>query len=347
MSGIRVSPEDLKALATLIADQGEHADEARRHLLRHTGVVGGEGWLGELLGLHEALRDDAAAWLEALAGNAFDPAASAMRAAADDYVAADAAAAAEFGVNAETDEEGLLTEVSDPGADLRSPEDHTAKGAWRTAPAWSDQAAVGSQGRAAVLRATEVCVELGRLDRAVDLDITALEPLRGDWAGFRGCADVYRGAADLCRDIEDNVDRARTALPETWSGAGAESCEEFLGAVAPALSDGGEQLDGLAAAYESAAQAAFDFSDAAAETVAELIDASVVLAVALAGGNAAASDGTLVGCGVAAYEAKAVAAVVGDLLEARENAEEMMDAARVELEARTADGPAAPAFPGS
>ncbi|WP_026931269.1 hypothetical protein [Glycomyces tenuis] len=345
MTGFLALPEDIKSLGKLVGTQADHAAACQRYILNNTGLQGGEGWLNDLSGAHEALVGNTADWFSTLSRYTLEAAEFSITDSADYYAKTDADSAAKLDSQLEGYQTsppegheyhyerieivvGTFGEKYDPESYLTEPDDYAAQGAWRWEPSWSDYASISSAGRGAIMAATEGLSWLGLLDRSYDPYEFLLKPVTGDWAGFRACADVYRNTANACRSIEFNINHGRIGLPSAWSGRAADSCEHFLAAVCAALPGAADVLDDIAEEYEDAAKGALEFSSVVGSLISSLVDAAVICAAALGGGAASASTiiGPIIGGGVALYEGKKIADMINSLVDVYNTTKDIMAA---------------------
>lgn len=347
MTEFRASPEDIRDFGKLVGKQADHADACQSYIFDQTGLQGGEGWLNDLSGAHDTLVADSRTWFSDLGSYTLGAAELAITQSADYYETTDTGNAERLDAELlgyETDplvtdgnesryyneavaRYGTFGEKADPEDSLKAPPDYAAEGAWRWEPTWADYISLTSVGRGAIVAATEVLASIGWLDRAYDPFEFVLKPVIGDWAGFRGCADVYRNTADAARSMADNLNHGRAGLSTAWVGNAADSCDFFLAEVCRVLPEAAGALDEIAAEYETAAQGAKDFSSTVGSIISNLVDAAIIFAAAVAGGAATAATGVglLVGGGVAAYEAYTITNLINGLVDVYQLTNDLMN----------------------
>jgi uncharacterized protein YukE len=134
---------------------------------------------------------------------------------------------------------------------------------------------------------------VGWIERAYDPYDLALKPVVGDWAGFRGCADMFRNLDEALQTMSGNLHRSQTSMSEVWRGNAADSCHVHLGRIRLALADTQPALVGIADRYQEAADGQAEFRVVVAQLLDDLIDAAIILVAAVAAGTVTAK--TLVG----------------------------------------------------
>ncbi|WP_100443976.1 hypothetical protein [Glycomyces xiaoerkulensis] len=322
MSDFQAEPGSIRDLGKLLGLQSEHADACRRYIIANTGLQGGEGWLNQLSGAHDVLVDRTQTWFHEFGHYTLDAAESAVTDSADYYARTDEAAAEEFDVQLEGrppadrlpstpgylfDDRarvGAFGETADPTGHLTEPDDYAAQGAWRWEPSLLDAFSAGSVARGTIMRATDFLSMIGLLDRAYDPYEFFLKPVTGDWAGFRGCADVYRNTAQACRNISGNLSHGRLGIPTVWSGNAADSCDSFIAEVCAALAPAAETLEAIADEYVNAAEGAFEFASAVGSILNEMVDSAAKCLLAAGAGASTGPVGWLVGGGIAVIEGR-------------------------------------------
>ena len=353
VTDFQASPADIREFAKLVGKQAGHADACQSHIFDHTGLQGGEGWLNQLSGAHDTLVADSRTWFSDLSTYTLEAAEREITGTADYYETTDTGNAASYDAeligyetnppvatgsdtqyyNQAVARYGAFGEMTDPQACLTAPPDYAAEGAWRWEPTWADYISVASIGRGAIVAATEILASIGWLDRAYDPYELLLKPIIGDWAGFRGCADVFRNAAEASRQITTNLHHGRAGVPTVWTGNAADSCEFFLAEVCAVLPAAADVLDEIAAEYERAAQGAKDYSSTVGGIISNLVDAAIIFAAAVAGGAATAATGVglVVGGGVAAYEAYTIVNLVNGMVDVYQLTNDLMSGVQASL----------------
>src|SRR5690606_9451919 len=334
MASFYVEPAQLAGLVKLLERLGEDARAGDRYVLGNTGMAGGEGWLNDLSGAHESVVDHTRQWLEAL----YDPAASKFAGAVGRAVTyylqtdqaeaerLDAAARSYSGLldlpNPGTDYwvrhagVGAFDDVNEPEEAYRTPPDYNDHEEFRYQPSYWDVVSVASLGRDAIFKATEFLASMGMLDRAYDPYELVLKPVVGDWAGFRRAADVYRNVAEALTYMSIILYHARVSLPSVWRGTAADGCNVHIGRLSSGILEGHGPLHLIADEYEKAAQGQADFRHAVAQLISDLIDAAVILVVAVAAGGATSwtGVGAVVGGLVGIVEAGMIVRIIHEIL---------------------------------
>ena len=334
MNGFRADPSAIQEFGKLVGKQSDHANACDRYIMSNTLLQqDSEGWLNQLSGAHDALIDNSRVWFQALGRWTLEGAELSILDSAAYYGRTDAETAADFDSKLahhttnrslpdpttyfqERSRVGVFGETADPASHLGKPDDYAAQGGWRWQPDWSDTVSIASAGRGAIMAATDFLAWTGALDRGYDPYEFLLKPVTGDWSGFRGCADVFRGAADAARAVSGNLYHGRLGLAPSWEGKAADSCESFFELVAMAVGPAADVLDRIGDEYERAAQGAFDFASVVGSLLSDLIDAAIILAAAASAGAATGPVGWLVGGSIAAWEAAQIVACIQKLADA-------------------------------
>src|SRR5690606_5515988 len=316
------------------------AEDARagdQYVLGNTGMAGGEGWLNDLSGAHESVVNHTRQWLQSL----YDPVAIKFAGAVDraatyyqrtDRAEAerlDAAARSYAGLlnppNPGTDYWdsytglGAFDDTSEPEEAYRTPPDYNDHDEFRYQPSYWDVVSIASLGRDAIFMATDFLARMGMLDRAYDPYELVLKPVVGDWAGFRRAADVYRNVAQALIFMSNNLYHARVSLPSVWRGYAADGCNVHLDRLSRGILDGYAPLHRIADEYEKAAQGQADFRVAVAQLISDLIDAAIILVVAVAAGSATSWSGVgaVAGGLVGIVEAGKIVSIISKILDWR------------------------------
>jgi hypothetical protein len=303
MSLFYVDPGELARLAQLLERLSEHALAGRRYVQSHTGLAGGEGWINQLSGAHETVVGHTLDWLAELGNPVAIMSASTINRAAAHYENTDRAEAARLDASARSHASlldvpdpagdhfldafawrGRFDDVLDPQDHYRPPPDYHTHDDYLYQPQWHDRLSFAGLGREAVYRATEFLAGCGMLDRPYDPYEFALKPVVGDWAGFRGCADVFRNVALALAVASGNVHRSQVTLPEVWRGRAADSCNVHLGRIRRVLLEAGPALNAVADRYQEAADGQAAFRRVVAQVIDELVDAAILLMIAVAAG---------------------------------------------------------------
>lgn len=309
MTSFYVEPAVLSGLAGLLERIGNDAREGRRYVQHNTGLSGGEGWLNVLSGAHDTVVSHTTQWLLEL----YDPAtiklSGTVEQTVERYRSTDTEEAARMDAAAPSYRSQVNTpnlgtdyyvrnagtaafgDVAEPAEHYRGIADYNTAEEFRYEPSWADLASVSGLGRSAVIKSTEFLSSIGMLDRSYDPYDLVLKPVVGDWAGFRGTADVMRHLADAIVAMSANLLHAQASLPSCWRGNAADGCSVHIQRLRGALGETYAPLHGIADRYEEAAQGQADFRAAVAQLLGDLIDAAAILVLAIAGGAAFAWTG--------------------------------------------------------
>ena len=278
----------------------------------NSGLAGGEGWLNQLSGAHDFVVTETMDWLSRVDNPLAVQSAGAVARTVQHYRETDSKHAADL--DAKLPANGSLRQVLDPVwqfhlesysgrppfDDVLDPQkayapipDYNTYEDYQYQPSWYDRVSVAGLGRQAIWRATEFMATVGWIERAYDPYDLALKPVVGDWAGFRGCADMFRNLAEALQTMSGNLHRSQTSMSEVWRGNAADSCHVHLGRIRLALADTQPALVGIADRYQEAADGQAEFRVVVAQLLDDLIDAAIILVAAVAAGTVTAK--TLVG----------------------------------------------------
>lgn len=157
---------------------------------------------------------------------------------------------------------------------------------------------------------------MGMLDRAYDPYELVLKPVVGDWAGFRRSADVYRYVAEALVAMCSNLCHAQVGLAAVWRGNAADACNVHIGRLSSGIGESHGPLNGIADEYEKAAQGQADFRHTVAQLISDLIDAAIVLGIAIAGGAATSwtGVGAVIGGLIGIAEGYAIVNIINQIL---------------------------------
>ncbi|HEY8474107.1 MAG TPA: hypothetical protein VIL37_15930 [Natronosporangium sp.] len=285
------------------------ADAGVHYVVGNTGMAGGEGWLNDLSGAHESVVNHTKEWLSELENPAASVSAGAVDRALTYYKGTDQANAAQL--DATIDSYASMLDISNPGTDYwirhadvpafgdvvepedayATPPDYNDHEDFRYQPTYYDMISIASMARDAIFKATEFLASIGWLERAYDPYELVLKPVVGDWAGFRRCADVFRNIADALIDMCSNLYHAQLCMSTAWRGNAADACNVHLGRLHDGIADAYQPLRAIADEYEQAANGQAEFRTTVATLISDLIDAAIVLAIAIAGGSATSWTG--------------------------------------------------------
>lgn len=311
VGGFYVEPDRLPGLVRLLERLGDDALAGRNYVQSNTGMAGGEGWLNDLSGAHETVVSHTREWLRSLHDPTAVKFAGSVDSAVTYYRTTDEGEASRMDGMGESFSSRL--DVPNPGTDyfvrhsgvgafedVTEPEDHYAAvpdyndhDEFRYEPSYYDLASVASLGRDAIFKATEFLASMGMLDRAYDPYELVLKPVVGDWAGYRRSADVYRNVADALVAMCSNLYHCQVGMSGVWRGNAAEACSVQIGRLSDGISEAYGPLHGIADQYESAAQGQAEFRTTVGQLISDLIDAAVVLGIAIAGGAATSWTGKI------------------------------------------------------
>ena len=215
---------------------------------------------------------------------------------------------------------GRPTEAYRPVADYNASFEHE----WEM----TDVVSPASMGRDVIWWATEQLTHFGFLDRAYDPYETWIKPLCGDWAGLRGCADVFTNLATAVEHMGDNVYHSALKLPAVWQGNAADACQSHLISIQACLFAAATPFRAIAVEYKSAAMGAHDFRKTLSSLLSDLLDAALIFAieVAAAGATSETIVGAIIFGGAAFYEGKIIVDLVRELIDVYGRFNAMVDA---------------------
>jgi hypothetical protein len=335
MSGFYVAADELPQLAAQLGRLGDYAEQARSYVHKNTQLGGGEGWLNRLSGAHGSVVNQTLSWLASIGDPLADQSASAVDRTVTTYRAIDYDASSAFDATLPANgslldlndheenvfspyaRSGRFEDVFDPGGSLRPPPDYHHDERYTFQPQWYDLASFAGLTRQAVWHATGLLASFGWLDRAYDPYEIVLKPVVGDWAGFRACVDVFHNLAAALGTMASNLRRTQYTLPAVWRGHAADSCSVHLGRIHRVLLDAEEPLHAIAGSYERASLGQADFRTVVAVLLDDLIDAAIILVIAIKAGAATAKTvvGPLIGGAVAVSAARRIVRIIGDILD--------------------------------
>jgi hypothetical protein len=334
----------------------DHCRQTEQFIWKHAELKGGDGWLSEISGKHDAVVEQAASWFK----RAADPlmATTADKAEATirrfQHTETATAAAIDAGVPSRVDTVdvslpawpktnteaagvpyGPFEYIQDPADALREPRDYAGDPAYQYRPNIDiifDLANPAARARDAVIKVTEFIASMGwGLDRAYDPYEVFTRPVVGDWAGLRRFADVLRYAADAAERTGIGVDRARHMLGPVWRGRAADACVVWLGAVAKPMRDVPTALDAMADEYERAVDGAVKYRGLVEGILTSVINKAFFTAAALTLGASGAPVTGGISAGVALLIAGAEIYSIIDhikmLIQATQNTQTIMDLA--------------------
>lgn len=348
MTSFYVEPAALAGLVNLLNRLADDAKAGDSYVLNNTGMTGGEGWLNDLSGAHESVVNHTRQWLQSLENPAAAGFAGSVDRAVTYYKNTDQAEAERL--DATTDSYSGMLDVPNPGTDYwvrhsgvatfgdvtepedayQTPPDYNDHEDFRYHPSYWDVASAASLGRDAIFKATEFLAGMGLLDRAYDPYELVLKPVVGDWAGFRSAADVYRNVARALTQMCSNLYHAQVSMSSVWRGNAADACSVHISRLSKGIGEGYGPLNGIAEEYEEAAQGQADFRHAVAQLISDLIDAAIVLGIAIAGGAATSWTGVggVIGGLVGIAEGYMIVNIINQILGWRGRIDSMMSAVK-------------------
>lgn len=340
-----VDPGRLSGLAPALERLGEDALAGRKYVQDNTALTDGEGWLNQLSGAHQVVVTHTRDWLREL----YDPAtlrfAGSVAHAIERYRTTDEEQAAHLdaaqpsyasladppthtrelyvGYGART----LFSEAFAPQERYQPVPDYDADPAFRYHPQATDVLSVAGAGRMIVIKATELMRDLGWLDRPYDPYEIAVKPVTGDWAGYRGTADVLRNVAEALTAMAENLSHYRLCLDECWHGNAATACGVHIDRLRRTLREAEAPLRTMADRYEEAAYGQAEFRSAIETLLGDLIDASLVLVAAIAAGTATSwtGVGAAAGATIAGIEAYTIVRCLMAMIDWYDRAQAIVD----------------------
>ncbi len=138
-----------------------------------------------------------------------------------------------------------------------------------------DRASPTTLWREAVWEVTAVLARAGLLEKPVDIFGEFIEPLSGDWAAFRACADVWTTVADRIGVDADWIGHGARVLPTVWTGNAATDCTVAVETFVADLRAAGTTIRNLAAAYIEAAELIREYRDLLIIELTALSDATL------------------------------------------------------------------------
>ncbi|MPY96837.1 MAG: hypothetical protein GEU97_02360 [Actinophytocola sp.] len=302
--GFSVEPDAVAGLSKQFDRLAESATQGKSYVATHTDLdLTGEGLINLIVGGHQQVQDQVEQFLKTLAdptasgtAGALDTAAKYYRATDDTnareldatYPSVDVSAAKEGTERVEANV-GAFQDVADPTARYKPPQDYNAEMPYE--PHWSSLASPTSALRDAIWNVTNAAASLGICDRAYDPFEVFLKPMVGDWAGMRGCADVFRNVGAAVTDMADNVRWSAQNLSGAWTGNAADSCQLHLFVLAKSLESARQPLEDIANEYQGAANGAQDLSSSIGVLLSDIADAALAVAASAAVSGAAGATG--------------------------------------------------------
>jgi len=299
-----VNTSALAGLPTLLARMQEDARAAKAYLDAETDINWtGEGIINILSGGHRNVQDQVRTFLGTVESVVAGPTAEVVRASIDYYERTETANAEALdrtypAVNLTESKQGTVpllpgvahfTDAVEPQERLKPPPDYNT--AFPHEPQWYDIVSPGALLRDAIWTVTGAAASLGICDRAYDPYEVILKPLIGDWAGVRGCADVFRNLADATSDMGMNLLWGSQSAETAWTGQAAAGCVAHLVAGTKGLVNAQQPLRGIAQEYEGLANSMNEFRNTIAQLLNDIADAAVMAAASAGVAGLAGSTG--------------------------------------------------------
>ena len=324
MSGLQGLPAQLDRL-------GEDAAKGRTYVIDSARMSYG-GVLDEIEGGHQQVVATAADFLDRIAHPVAGTSAAAVRASIKYYRQSDHHAAARLDASyPEVDADGPadgapgmsasgyvsggpFSDVAEPQDSYREVEDYSLD--FPLEPRQLATISMAGFARNIIVEATDTAAKLG-FGHHWDPYEAILKPLTGDWAGLRGCKDVFDNVADALEAMSRNVANGVLSIHSVWEGNAADSARNHLHEVAEALDEAAEPFRELGEAYEKAAEGAHELFGALADIINDLVDA-VIIFISEATAAVATSETVIGGIGfgaAAGYEAYKVYETIKDVIE--------------------------------
>ncbi|MEU8387350.1 hypothetical protein [Micromonospora sp. NPDC048843] len=307
--GFAVDVAALRGLPPLFDRLGDDARAGLTYVESNTVLEYGPGFINRISGKHEnamlAIRDlveDVAKYTAADTG-------ATLRQSLDYYERTDAAAAERLdqafrrdwaldrseyaGFYRDTALPAPFADRTDPQQLLRAVPDYDKDDAFQFEPQLWDMASPTSVARDVIWGATWLAAKLGICDRAYDPYESLLKPVAGDWAGVRGCADVFGNLAAALAGMADNVRWGALSSEQHWQGKAATAFQAHLVDSARKLDTAGAPLLALAAEYRRTAEAMFEIGKVLGSLLSDLVDAAMIFTVTAS--TAVATSETVIG----------------------------------------------------
>lgn len=108
--------------------------------------------------------------------------------------------------------------------------------------------------RETIWEGTKLLAKVGLLDHPIDILQEYFQPLAGDWATFRACADVFDSAATQLDFQAGAVDQSDSVIPLVWTGHAAANCRFALRTFGADLQRAAQTLRNAAENYRECAE---------------------------------------------------------------------------------------------
>jgi hypothetical protein len=177
--------------------------------------------------------------------------------------------------------------------------------------------------RGVVWQVTSWLADAGLIDRPIDILQEYVEPVTGDWAAFRRCADVWATVAAEVGSNADWIDHAARALPSAWTGNAASDCDTALETFVTDLRAAAGTLGNLAQTYRETAEQVKALTDLLITALTALIDTALEeLASSKLGPEFAIAGAATNATRIArqAYRCREIVAAVAHLVEGAQSA---------------------------
>jgi hypothetical protein len=326
-----VDAQGLQGLPVQLDRLSEDAAKGRAYVIDNARMSYG-GVLDRISGGHEHVVGSASDFLDRIAHPVAQTSAAAVRASIRYYQQSDHHAAARLdasypAVEAEGPVDGapgmsaqgyrsggVFTDVAEPQDNYREIEDYSLD--FPLEPQQLATISMAGYARNIIIEATDTAAKLG-FGHHWDPYEAILKPLTGDWAGLRGCKDVFDNVAGALEAMSHNVRNGVLSVHTVWGGNAADSARHHLDEIAGALDEAIEPFTALGEAYETAADGAHELFGALADVINQLVDA-VIIFIAEATAAVATSETVIGGIGfgaAAGYEAYQVYETIKDVVE--------------------------------
>ncbi len=286
-----VNTRALPGLADLLGRRRDDLFTGADYVAKHTVIdQWDEGLLNSLRGTHEAVVAAIEEFLRAAAGQRADPYATGITRAEQYYVRTDADAAARLdltigggsdrgghpGLPQPTADQQLDTDsFADPSGSPGWPDIHDYRFDYEILDHKLDLISPTTWVREAVWKVTGWLAQVGLLDHPVDFMQDFLDQFAGDWAAFRGCADVWDA---LAAEVDFNagcVDLGATRLATVWTGAAADNCDYAIDVFGNDLRQAAATIRDVATNYREVAEQMKELTQVIIAVVTVIIDCCV------------------------------------------------------------------------
>ncbi len=318
-----VDARGLQGLPAQLDRLSEDASQGRTYVIGNAKISYG-GILDKISGSHEQAITSAADFFDRVAHPVAQTSAAAVRASIKYYQQSDHHAAARLDATYPTAGEPKAGEGAKTGAgfsDVSEPQDRYRaiadySGEFPLEPRQLITLSMTGFARNLIIEATDLAAKLG-FGHHWDPYEAILKPLTGDWAGLRGCADVFDNAAEALEDMSRNVRNGVLSVPGVWEGNAADSATHHLDEIAEALEAAAQPFKDIGLSFDKASEAAHELFGALADLVSSLVDA-VIIFISEATAAVATSEtvvGGLAFGAAAGYEAYEVYELIRGLIE--------------------------------